>query len=254
MMPNQPNELLRQIGIVAAVAATIGANYLANALPINGVTTGAVAARFDVLFQPAPYVFSIWGLIYVALSAYAIYQARPSLRDDKRLRSLDLPVVLSCAANVGWLLLWHYGQIVASFVAMLVLLGSLVVVYRRLDPERGFAEPGRRLLVHHTFSVYLGWITVASIANLAIMLESLGWSGWGAVELVWFSLAVLGVLAIAAWMTARRADVPFLLTLTWAFVGLGVEHRTEPLVAAVSWIGTAALAVMVALAAVRRGD
>ncbi len=252
MMPKETMNSMRQVGVVVAVIATIVVNVLANALPINGLPTGAIAARFDVLFMPEAYVFSIWGLIYLGLLAYAIYQVQPSLRNDKRLRSLDTPFLISSAANMGWLLLWHYEHIVASFVAMLVLLGSLISVYRRLDPERSLVSTGRRWAVHIPFSVYLGWVMVASVINLAVVLDSVGWTGWGINELTWFTVAVVGVLAVAAMVAWRRADVAFLLTLVWAFIGLGVEHQMDPLVATVAWMGTAALAVLVALAAIRQ--
>lgn len=251
MNPKQTRNLLRQIAVVVAVIATIGVNALANALPFNGVTTGEVAAQFDVLFKPAAYVFSIWGLIYLGLAAYAIYQARPALRDDKRLRSLDAPFLISSAANMGWLLVWHHLHIVASFVVILILLGSLIAIYRRLDPERMFAPTGRRWAVHYVFSVYLGWVTVATVANLAIVADFVGFGGFGLSDFFWFTIAAVALLVVAAVVTFRRADVPYLLTLLWAFIGLGVEHKAEPLAATVGWMGTAVLAVLVAIAVIR---
>lgn len=252
MMPKQLSNLVRQIAVIGVVIATIVVNVLANTLPLNGVTTGEVAARFDVLFSPAPYTFAIWWLIYAGLVAYAIYQARPAVRGDKRLRSLDAPVIVSAAANIGWLLLWHHGQIVGSFAVMLVLLGALVVIYRRLTPERAFVTAGRRWAVHHVFSMYLGWITIASLANLAVTLDYLQRGlQFGLGDLLGFTLAVLTVLAVAGLVAWRHADVVYLLTLTWALIGLGVEHQREPVLAAVAWLAVAAVAVMVALSAVQ---
>lgn len=252
MMPKESMNLLRQVGVVVAVIATIVVNVLANVLPFNGVTTGELAARFDVLFVPADYVFSIWMLIYAGLAAYAIYQAQPSLRNDRRLRSLDLPFMLSSAANMSWLLLWHYQHYVATFVVMLVLVGSLITIYRRLDIERLEATPARRWAVHHVFSVYLGWITVAAMANLGTVLDYVGWTGAGLGETTWFTLGVLAVLGIAGLIAWRRADAIYLLTLIWALVGIGVERAANPTVSTLVWTATAVLAVMVALSAIRR--
>ena len=251
MMPKESMNLLRQIGVVVAVIATIIVNMLANVLPFNGVTTGELAARFDVLFVPADYVFSIWMLIYVGLAAYAIYQAQPSLRHDRRLRSLDFPFLLSSVANMSWLLLWHYQHYMATFVVMLVLAGSLITIYRRLDIERPTATPGRRWAVHHVFSAYLGWITIAAMANLGIVLEYLGWTGSGLGETTWFTLGVLTVLGIAGVMSWLRSDVVYLLTLVWALVGIGVERAADPMVSTLVWTATAVIAVMVALSAIR---
>lgn len=253
MTPKQRTNLLRQIAVVVAVVATITVGILANVLPFNDLTTGELAAQFDVLFKPAPYAFSIWTLIYVALAAYAIYQVRPAVRDDQRLRSIDVPFLISSAANISWLLLWHHQYTVASFVVMLVLLGSLIAIYRRLAPERTLASPGRRWAVHYGFSVYLGWVIVATVANLAVLADFLGLGGFGLGELVWFTLASLGLLGVGALMTWRQADVPLLLTLVWAFIGLGVALQPMHASAAiVAWVAAAALGVLVAIAVVRQ--
>jgi translocator protein len=252
MMPKESINLFRQVGVVVAVIATIVVNILANTLPINGVTTGELAAQFDVLFMPAPYVFSIWLAIYVGLGAYAIYQAQPKLRNSPRMRSLDMPFWLSSVANMAWLLLWHHQFYVSTFVVMLVLLGSLITIYRRLDPERGTATDGRRWAVHHVFSAYLAWITVASMVNLAVVLDYVSWSGWGLPPITWFTLAVFLVLGIAALVAWLRADVIYLLVLVWAFIGIGVEQAADSRVSIIAWTATAVLAVFAALSAIRR--
>ncbi|MFO7562842.1 MAG: TspO/MBR family protein [Enhygromyxa sp.] len=251
-MRKESINLIRQIGVIVAVIATIIVNVLANALPINGVTTGELAAQFDVLFVPAAYAFSIWGLIYLGLAVYAIYQAQPKLRNSPRMRSLDAPFLLSSVANMAWLLLWHYQFYVSTFVVMLVLLGSLIAIYRRLDPERETASDGRRWAVHHVFSLYLGWVTIASFANLGTVLDYVGWTGWGIGELTWFAIGVVAALGIAAMMAWRRADVVYLLVLVWGFIGIGVEQAGNPRVSILAWSATAVLAVLAALSAIRR--
>lgn len=252
MMPKESINLVRQVGVVVAVIAMIVVDILANALPINGVTTGELAAQFDVLFVPAGYVFSIWIAIYVGLGAYALYQAQPKLRNSPRMRSLDFPFLLSSLANMAWLVLWHYQFYVSTFVVMLVLLGSLITIYRRLDPERATASEARRWAVHHVFSAYLGWITIASIANLGAVLDYIGWTGWGLPEITWFSLGVLLVLGIGALVAWRLADVVYLLVLVWGFVGIGVERADDPQLSTLAWTATAVLAVLAALSAIRR--
>ena len=252
MMPKESMNLLRQIGVVVAVIATIVVNVLSNVLPFNGVTVGELAARFDVLFVPADYAFSIWMLIYVGLAAYAIYQAQPSLRHDRRLRSLDLPFMLSSIANMSWLLLWHYQHYMATFVVMLVLVGSLITIYRRLDIERPSVTPARRWAVHHPFSAYLGWVTIAAMANLGVVLDYLGWTGSSLGETTWFTLGVLTVLGIAGVMSWLRSDVVFLLALMWGLIGIGIERAADPMISTLVWTATAVLGVMVALSAVQR--
>jgi hypothetical protein len=252
MMPKESMNLVRQIGVVVALIATIIVNILANVLPFNGVTTGELAAQFDVLFVPAPYVFSIWTVIYVGLAIYAGYQAQPSLRNDRRLRSLDLPFLLSSVANMTWLFLWHFQFYMATLVVMLILLGSLITIYRRLDIERPTVSPARRWAVHHPFSAYLAWITIAAMANLGVVLDYMGFTGFGLGEATWFTLGVLTVMGVAGVMTWLRTDVVYLLVLMWGLIGIGVARADEPIVASLVWTATAILAVMVAMSAIQR--
>ncbi|HEX9118255.1 MAG TPA: tryptophan-rich sensory protein, partial [Anaerolineae bacterium] len=129
-------DTLRQFSIVVAVVATIVVNALADALPINGRQTGAISDMFQVYFVPAGYVFSIWGLIYLALIAYAVYQALPAQRTNPRLRSIGALFLAGSAANIAWIFLWHYLEFAATMVAMLVLLLTLIGIYLRLDAGR----------------------------------------------------------------------------------------------------------------------
>src|SRR5512135_773426 len=98
----------RQIMVVLTILVTIAINLLADALPINGVTTAQVSDSFHVYFVPAGYVFAIWGIVYIGLIAYAIYQALPAQRENPRLRSISWWVVLGGLANCAWIYLWHY--------------------------------------------------------------------------------------------------------------------------------------------------
>ncbi len=238
--------LLRQLLVVAAVIATLAVNGLANALPINGQTTGEVSDRFSVYFVPAGYVFSIWGLIYLGLIAYAIYQALPAQRNNARLRSIDWPFVVSSLANIAWIFLWHYEQFVLTIVAMLVLLVSLILIYLRLDIGRSAVPAAERWLVHLVFSIYLGWITVATIANITSVLEYAGWNGFGLSDEAWLVIMLAMALVVAALMTWMRRDTAYLLVLVWAFTGIGVKFPGVAVVAPAAWT---AMAIVVLLAA-----
>jgi translocator protein len=144
--------------------ATIAVNGLANALPIAGRLTGEISDSFPVLITPAGYVFAIWGVIYLGLAGYAVWQALPAQATNPRARALALPVTIGNLANLVWILLWHYLWIGTSLLAMLVLLASLIVTYLRLRRRPGTGRPRRReprraRVARGTFSVYLGWIT-----------------------------------------------------------------------------------------------
>ena len=192
--------MLRQAAILLALVATIAINGLANALPLNGLTTGEISDRFEVFFVPAGYVFSIWGLIYLGLIAFAVYHALPAQRDNPRLERAGYWFVLSCAANIVWLFLWHYEVFVPTVLAMLALLFCLIVVYLRLEVGKSPVSAGERWFVRLPFSIYLGWITVATIANVTSTLDYLQWSGWGVTPEIWTIVMLAAGIAITATM------------------------------------------------------
>lgn len=230
---------------LVAVIVTIAVNGLANALPLNGLNTGEISDRFQVYFVPAGYVFSIWGLIYLGLIGFAIYQALPAQVTNPRLASIRPLFVLSCIANIVWLFLWHYEQFPLTLLAMLTLLGSLIAIYERLGVGRALVSKGERWLVHLTFSIYLGWVSVATIANFTSVLDYVQSDGWGIAGPVWAVILLVIAAALAILMRLRRGDVAYGLVAVWAMVGIAVSQSDTPLVAVVAIL--AALAVLVYL-------
>lgn len=237
---------LRQIAVILAVLATIVVNALANTLPLNGLSTGEISDRFDVYFVPAGYVFSIWGLIYIGLVAYATFQALPANKDLNSLRDIGWLFVLSCVANVAWLFLWHYEQFTWTIFAMLALLVLLILIYERLWTVRGTVSRGHFWCVQLPFSIYLGWITVATIANATSLLDFLGWGGWGISEATWAVVMLVVATMIGSTVVLKRRDSAYGLVLVWAFAGIGVKHTGTALVSLTAWI-MASLVFLVAL-------
>jgi hypothetical protein len=224
--------------------ATIVVNGLANALPLNGLNTGEISDRFDVYFVPAGYVFSIWGVIYLGLILFAVYQLLPSQRANPRLGRIGYLFVLSCVANMAWLFLWHYEFFAWSLVAMVILLLSLIAIYLRLGVGREEAPLGEKWLIRVPFSVYLGWITVATIANATSLLDYLGWNGWGINEETWFLIIILVATGIASAVSLTRGDVAYLLVILWAFIGIAVKQAGVPLVETSTWIAIIIVGIM----------
>jgi benzodiazapine receptor len=242
--------ILKQTLNALAVIATITVNGLANALPLNGLNTGEISDRFQVYFVPAGYVFSIWGLIYLGLIAFTVYQALPAQRSNPRLRSIDIPFVLSCLANIVWLFLWHYLQFPLTLVVMLCLLGLLITIYLRLEIGRARVSSGERWCVHLPFSVYLGWVTVATIANATDVLDYLKWGGWGIPPQVWAVIMLVVATGITLWVSLTRRDAAFLLVIVWAFVGIAIKQAGAPLVANTAWVLSAFLVIWLATSAI----
>jgi benzodiazapine receptor len=241
----------RQLVNVVATALMIFVNILANALPLNGQNTGAISDRFAIYFVPAGYVFSIWGLIYLALIGFAVYQALPSQRENPRLRRVSYLYALSSVLNIAWLFFWHYNVFPATLIVMIGLLAVLISIYLRLQIGLKPVKTAEKWLVNVPFSIYLGWITVATIANASQVLFYLKWNGWGVSAQLWAVIMILAATVIAVLMTLFRRDLAFLLVLLWALAGIGVRHLTTPAVSAAAWIATVLVAVMVVYAAVR---
>lgn len=244
-------DVTRRVTNVMAVVATIVVNGLANALPLNNQTTGEISDQFQVYFVPAGYVFSIWGLIYIGLIAFAVFQALPSQRDNQRLRDVGYLFALSCLANIAWLFLWHYEQFPLTLIAMLALLGLLITIYLRLGIGRSKVPLAEKWLVRIPISVYLGWVTVATIANATSLLEYWNWSGWGIGDQAWAVIMLAASVLIASAMSLTRGDIAYMLVIVWAFVGIAVKHAGTQAVAIAAWVATALVILMLVVGAVR---
>lgn len=243
-------DTLRQLAVIATTLLTLVVNFLANYLPLNGLTTGEISDRFDVYFVPAGYVFSIWGLIYLGLIAFTIFQALPSQKQNPRLRATGWWVVLSSLANSTWIFLWHYELFTLTLLAMLVLLVSLVVIYLRLGTGKRPAPAGETWAARLPFSIYLGWITVATVANATSLLDYLQWDGFGIAPEIWMGIMLAAVLAISVLMSFTRRDIAFNLVILWALVGIAVKNAAVPAVVLPTWIVFALVLVAAAAAQV----
>lgn len=244
-------DTLRQYVNVVVAIATIVFNVLAVSLPLNGRDTAEISDSFKILFVPAGYVFSIWGLLYVSWIAFAIYQVRPSQRENPRLRRIGYLFALSGLANMAWLVCWHYGYYALSVVVMLILLSSLIAIYLRLEIGLVPVHQAERWCVDIPFSLYLGWITVATIANVTDLLYYVGWSGWGLAPETWALIMLAATVALSALMSLRRGDVAFSLVIIWALVGIALKQAAVPAVAAGAWAAAILVAVILVLGVVR---
>lgn len=237
---------------IIAVVVVLVVNGLANALPLNGLTTGEISDRFQVYFVPAGYVFSIWGLIYIGLIAFVVYQALPKQRDNPRLQRISYGFVVSCLANAVWIFLWHYERFPLTLVAMLALLLSLIFIYLRLDIEHTEVTTLEKVCVDIPFSIYLGWVTVATIANITSLLDYVNWGGWGIGPQVWTVIMLIAATGITAAVGFTRGDIAYMLVIVWAFIGIAVKHADTPTVALSAWGMTVIVVAVIVLTVIRR--
>jgi hypothetical protein len=242
-------DILRQIAVILTVIATIVINILANALPLNGLNTGEISDRFQVYFVPAGYVFSIWGIIYIGLIALAIFQALPSQRENPRMRATGWWISLGGLANIAWIFFWHYERFPLTLVAMLVLLATLIITYLRLGTGKVPVSRAETWAVRVPISIYTGWITVATVANVTDLLYYLNWDGFGIAPEIWMAIILAAVLVIAGLVLITRRDVAYGLVILWALIGISVKHAAVPAVAIATWVtfGLVALILIVAL-------
>ena len=206
-------------------------NALANALPINGITTGELSDLYPNLFVPAGLTFSIWGVIYVLLALFIVFQIISVIKRSAQglafTGRIGIFFFISCIANMGWIFAWHYRILPLSLVLMLLLLGSLITIYVRLCIGRSGASKSERYMVHLPFSVYLGWITIATIANVTALLVDAGWNNFGLSGQFWAVLVIAIGIAITLIVLSIRRDVFYALVVDWALLGILLKRLAD---------------------------
>jgi hypothetical protein len=211
------------LNLIAFLGVVI-VNGLANALPINNKTTAQLSDQYPNLFVPAGLTFSIWGVIYILLAIFVIYQLIVTFRNDE-LRSgpyqrIGYLFLISCILNMGWIFAWQYELVPLSLAIMLLLLGCLLAIYIRLGVGKKGFTTREQYLVHLPFSVYLGWITIATIANVTAFLVNINWNRFGLSEQFWAVLVIVVGIAITLGVLLRRQDIYYALVVDWALLGI----------------------------------
>jgi tryptophan-rich sensory protein len=213
---------MRRFAPLVATLVVIAVNAAANIVPINGLQTGELSARYPTGFTPAGWVFAIWSLIYVGLVAFSLYVARAGTPGNARADRIIAPYLASCVGNAAWIFMWHYELIAASLACMLVILGGLLLAYVRLDaePPASFAE---RACVDLPFSLYLGWITTATLANLAALFFDLGVYPFNLPMDEWAVLTVVTATGVYAAAGVRTGDAVYTAVFAWASIGIVLQ-------------------------------
>lgn len=240
-------KIIRILNFVTLIG-TITINGLANTLPINNMLTGDVSDSFKALFTPAGYVFAIWGVIYIALTAFAVYQILPSQKNNPRIDRIGIWFILANLFNGAWILAWHYLQFALSLLLMLGLLVSLIAIYLRIGIGKSKTTPKERLFLEIPFSIYLGWISVATIANVSVVLLDLNWDGFGITETIWTVVMIIIGTLLGLLMTYLRSEVSYTMVLIWAFVGITQNGSGNSSVTMTAWIAAIILVVFLIFA------
>jgi hypothetical protein len=213
------------IKIFAGVAyiAMVVVNFLANSLPINNRSTGVISDAYPNLFAPAGLTFSIWGLIYLLLGCYVLYQF---INKDKKIDGLYKKInplfIATSIMNILWIFAWHYDYISISVLIMAGLLIFLIKIADIIRVEQ--FKPLEKIFIWAPFSVYFGWITVAAIANITVFLVSIGWNGFGIADFIWTIIILLVGALIGILRMLKDKNIAYGLVLVWAYLGILFKH------------------------------
>lgn len=228
MNKNQSLTAVKILSILAFILM-VTTNALANILPINGQNTGEISNRFPSLFTPAALTFSVWGLIYLFLLFYTVYQTgligKRTQSFQKAIRQIGLPYIISCIANAAWILCWHYNLMIPSLIVMVILLVTLIFIYLRIKSSIGVGKTlGEKWFISVPFSFYLAWISVATIANATAALVKMSWDGGGISPQIWTVAVIAVAIAITLIVQRKYHDYAYSLVVIWALIGILIQH------------------------------
>ncbi len=238
--------LVRQLANLLAILAAFFTNVLANIAPIKGLTIGEISNTFfvDVLITPASYAFAIWGLIYLGLISLGIYQALPNNRNNAYLQKMGYYLVISSLAQIVWVFLFLSEFFVISTVAMFAILIPLILLYLKLNISFNSITKKQKWLVNFPISIYFGWITVATIVNVALTLSWIEWNGFGLSNVVWTILMIIVAAIVGILIRITRQDKVYSGVFIWALVAIAIRHLDTLPIAVTSGSCAAILAVM----------
>lgn len=246
-----------QVVNVVAFVLMIVVNGLAGSTTVlGGVTSADVSDMYPTLITPAGFTFAIWGIIYILLLLFTVYQLLPKNRDKPFLQQIGLFFALSSVFNISWLFLWHYDYVTYSLVLMAALLASLILVYLRLGIGKTTVSLKEMAFVQLPFSVYLGWISIATIANVSVALTAVGWDGWGIEASAWAVAIICVALLLSLAVLVTRKDVAYCFVVVWALLGILIKQSEQESIVLASEIGIvlllAAIGVTVASSRLKR--
>lgn len=210
-------------------AGTLAVNALANILPFNDITTGEVSDLYRTLFAPAPVTFAIWGVIYLLLGFFVIYQLGLTAGSRRSASKVTVDLgslfLVGSVANMAWIYFWHYQELALTLLFMVVLLVSLIGINLKLGDSKRERSGMASLCVDLPFSIYLGWVSVATIANVSAFLVSIDWNGYGLSPELWTALVMVVAVVLGVIFLGRRQDYAYALVVVWAFAGIYLQHR-----------------------------
>ncbi len=235
MSKPQSRLLLTTLNLIGYVVLVV-INALATTISLGGKTTGQLSDQYPNLFVPSGLTFSIWGVIYILLGIYVVYGFIRSIRQPKQandfINRIGFLFIITCIANTGWILSWQYQVLPLSLVFMVILLLALILIYNQLHVGTMMAATSEKYLVHLPMSIYLGWITVATIANVTALLVAYKWNRFGISEQVWTVVMIAIALALGLTTLLYRRDIFYAAVVDWAMLGILIKRTSDTILRA----------------------
>jgi len=245
---NSPLTAILQIATIVAILGAIVINALSNISPLKGLSIGAISNTIlgGVLITPANYAFAIWGVIYLGLIGFGIYQALPTQRYNLHLLKLRAPIIWACVFQIIWVYFFQLQQFWLSVVFMFGILLNLIAAYlwSRFTEDRVSRE--EKWLVQVPISIYLGWISVASIVNVTSALYASRWNGWAIDASSWTVLMILIAAVITGVIIFRYRDAAFTGVIVWAFLAIALRQSAQTAILIIAMGSAIVLALLLA--------
>lgn len=213
--------LLNFVGYIFMVTL----NALSIVIPLGGMTTQELSDKYNNLFTPIGFTFSIWSVIYTLLLIFSIIPLvnyfRGKWQKNKLVeKNIGFLYAVSCLLNGLWILAWQYQFVGLSVIVMLGLLTTLIILHRNIQGNIGWMNWLDKYVTRPAFSIYLGWISVATIANIAAWLVSISWSAWGISPITWTITMIIVATLLGTTMLLKYRDIFFNLVILWALYGI----------------------------------
>ena len=241
-MNGKPNrtEKIRQILVILSTAGVIIINYLGATGSLNNTSVGDISDKYPTLITPADYAFSIWGLIYLGMILFSIYQALPSQTAKPHFLRTRTVYIASCVANCAWIYFWLHEQILIAAAVLFILLAALAFINLNLKGANSIAETW---LARVPFGIYFGWVTVASILNAAVALTFAGVEASNTTATIWAGILICAAAILGVLIRWKLGIAVYAVTVAWALTAIAVKQSGKTLIVSLCAFGVIALLI-----------
>lgn len=204
----------------------LGVVYMTQNKMLNTKDPGEVSDQYISLFTPADFTFAIWGIIYTCLGIFCLYHIVMAYKHQRvnpanvDLMAIGTWFILTNLASAAWLWAWSNEQLLLSVALIFFQLVSLIIIHVRLRIHMPLRSAGSKTCTEFPLSIYLGWISIATIANTASYLVSTGWDGAGIPAVTWTMIALAAVISLTVLMVMLRKNIVFGLVVMWGLYGI----------------------------------